>query len=88
MPDDFVIPLVEELRRDLVEAATAREIFVIATNSDGSPVKRAALLQLLGPGSAEQVIDPGRDVVTARLSVDGELSVQCEQAIDRWYGRL
>ena len=28
------------------------------------------------------------DVVEERLSVDGELADGCEQAIDRWYGRL
>ena len=88
LPDDFVIPLIEELRRDLVEAAIQREIFVIATNSDGSPDKRAGLLSLLGPGSAETVLDPGITVVESRLSVDGELSDNCKNAINRWYGRL
>ena len=29
-----------------------------------------------------------RDVVRRRLSVDGALSDQCSQAINRWYSRL
>ena len=29
------------------------------TNSDGSPVRRAALLDALPPGTVERVIDPG-----------------------------
>ena len=34
-----------------------------------------------------QTVDPGRDVVAARLAdpVTGELSDECEQAISRWY---
>ena len=63
-------------------------IDVIATNSDGSPARRAALLSRLGPGATETVIDPGFDIVTERLSnPDGPLSEQCVEARDRWYSR-
>ena len=34
-----------------------------------------------------RTVDPGRDVVEARLSdADGNLSEACDQAIRRWYG--
>ena len=46
------------------------------------------MLERLGPGATERIIDPGIDVVTARLSgPDGELSDQCKAAISRYYGR-
>ena len=64
------------------------DIEIIATNSDGSPARREYLRGLLGPGAVETVLDPGRAVVEERLSVNGVLSQQCGQAIDRWYGRL
>ena len=44
--------------------------------------------RLLGAGGQERIIDPGREVVTQRLSTGGQLSNQCTQAIQRWYGRL
>ena len=85
---DYLLPLSEYTRRAVITGATDRELEVITTNSDGSPTRRQQLLTLLGPGATEEVIDPGRDVVTRRLAVDGQLSDQCREAIDRWYGRL
>ena len=41
-----------------------------------------------GIDASEEILDPGIDVVKRRLSVNGRLSGQCEQAISRWYGRL
>ena len=63
---------------------------MIATNSDGDPARRAFLLGQLGTGALERVVDPGRDIVAARLAdpSTGELSDECGDAIDRWYGRL
>ena len=58
------------------------------TNSDGSPRRREYLRGLLGPGAVETVLDPGREVVAQRLSVDGRLSDQCNEAIQRWYTRI
>ena len=84
----WLLPMVEYLRLAIIGAAQARGVGVITTNSDGSPERRALLLSRLGPGAAERVIDPGRQVVTERLSVDGTLSDPCTQAINRWYGRL
>ena len=61
------------------------ELEVVYTNSQGRPPRRDELLRRLGPGAAEVVIDPGIDVVRRRLAVDGALSDQCQEAIDRWY---
>ena len=83
-----LIPLVESTREHIVREALDREIDIIATNSNGDPARRATLLQRLGPGATERVIDPGRDAVTARLAIMGQLSDGCGQAIGRWYGRL
>ncbi len=86
--DDYLLPLTEYTRRVAITAAQERELFTIVTNSDGQPERRRFLLSLLGPGAGERIIDPGREVVVDRLSIGGELSFQCGEAIDRWYGRL
>ena len=80
--------MVEYLRRVIMTIAAERGIEVAATNSDGSPVRRRALLDALGGNAVETVIDPGIAVVRSRLAVDGVVSDQCETAIQRWYGRL
>lgn len=82
----WLLPLTEYLRMAIIGAAQDRGVDVVSTNSDGSPERRALLLSRLGPGATEQVIDPGIDVVTKRLSVDGALSDQCREAIQRYYG--
>ena len=84
----WLLPLTEYLRQTVIGAAQERGVDVVATNSDGSPERRALLLSRLGPGAVEQVIDPGLNVVTQRLSVDGTLSDQCRDAIQRWHGRI
>ena len=86
--DNRLLPTVEFTRQSLIRRAVAAELFVIATNSDGNTARRGDLLALLGPDASEQILDPGIDVVKRRLSVNGRLSGQCEQAISRWYGRL
>ena len=86
--DEYIIPLVEYTRRAIITGALGRELFVIATNSDGNPIRRNELLTILGDGATEVVIDPGEAVVRARLAgPSGEPSPQCQQAIARWYGR-
>ena len=81
-----LLSLAEYTRRAAISGAIQRELYPIVTNSDGSPERRAELINLMGAGSTERVIDPGREVVEGRLSVSGQLSVQCAQAINRWYG--
>ena len=84
----YALALAEYLRRVIMTLAAEREIDVVTTNSDGSPVRRKTLLDALGPGAVETVIDPGIAVVRSRLAVAGVVSPQCSDAIDRWYTRL
>ena len=88
--DEGLLPTVEYLRRAAISAAVSREVFVYATNSDGSATRRAFLVGELGEGASERIVDPGRAVVSARLAdpETGELSGDCDAAIGRWYGRL
>ena len=88
LQDDYALPLAEYTRRATITGAVERDLAVVATNSDGDRERRAFLLSRLGPGATETVIDPGIGVVTQRLSVNGQLSRQCGDAIQRWYGRL
>ena len=83
-----LLPLVEFSRRNIIRRAQEAELYTVVTNSDGSPPRRRELLALLGTDAAEEVLDPGLDVVTRRLSRGGRLSPQCGQAIERWFGRL
>ena len=86
----WALPLIEHVRRTVIDAAVEREFDVIATNSDGSPDRRAFLLRRMGPDSTERVVDPGREVVEARLTdaATGVLDPECGAAIGRWYGNL
>ena len=86
----WVLPLAEYVRQAIITGATAREISIIITNSDGAPLRRAALLDRLGAGATERIIDPGESVVRARLSdpITSALSPECEKAIARWFGRV
>ena len=84
----WLLPLTEYVRQTIIGAAQERGVDVVTTNSDGSPERRALLLSRLGPGASERIIDPGIQVVSERLSVEGTLSDQCRDAIQRWYGRL
>ena len=86
---EALLPLTEYVRRAVISGARSRGIGIIATNSDGDPARRALLLSELGAGATERVIDPGEDVVRARLAdpVTGNLSPDCGQAINRWYRR-
>ena len=86
--DAHLLALAEYTRRAMISGAREMDIEIIATNSDGSPARREYLRGLLGPGAVETVLDPGRKVVVDRLSINGVLTDQCGQAVDRWYGRL
>ena len=87
--DDRLLPLTEYVRRAIITGAVARDIDIVATNSDGSPERRAVLLSALGTGAVERIVDPGRAIVEARLSdpISGELSIECGSAVDRWFLR-
>ena len=88
--DERLLPLTEYIRRAIITGAANRDISVIATNSDGDPARRQFLVQQLGKGARERIVDPGREIVAARLAdpETGELSGECDSAIGRWYGRL
>ena len=86
--DSHLLPLAEYTRRAAITGAVDRQLFAIVTNSDGDGDRRRTLLGLLGAGAVEQVIDPGIVTVSDRLATGGQVSVQCAQAIQRWYGRL
>jgi hypothetical protein len=90
MRDPALLPMAEYVRRAVITGARNREIDVIVTNSDGDPGRRSFLLGELGEDAVEEIVDPGEDVVKARLSSrrTGRLSGACRNAIDRWYGRL
>ena len=84
----FALATAEYMRLVLLRRAQEDDLDVIATNSDGSPERRRFLLGVLGAGSREQVIDPGYDAIVDRLSVNGLLSQNCSDAVNRWYSRL
>lgn len=88
--DERLLPLTEYVRRSAITGAQQRDIYVIATNSDGDPERREFLLGLLGPGATELLVDPGGEAVRARLAdpATHELTPECEQAVGRWYRRL
>ena len=86
--DDFALALTEYTRKAIVTGARDREISVILTNGDGSLARRRYLLEFLGPGAGEEIVDPGEDEITRRLISRGRRSqTQCERAVRRWYSR-
>ena len=87
--ENDLLPFVEFTRQRMIRAAVDADLGVVATNSDGNATRRDYLLGLLGAGAVERVLDPGRDVVAARLAnAAGLLSPSCSAAMGRWYGNL
>ena len=86
----YVLPIAEYVRQSVITAANERGIFLIVTNSDGAPARRKSLLDKIRGESSERIVDPGEEIVKARLAdeVTGELSDDCGQAVSRWFGRL
>ena len=83
----YLLPLAEYVRQAVIRGASDMDLDVIATNSDGSPSRRAFMMSRLG-GATERIIDPGINIVTERLSrPDGTISEQCVEAMGRWYNR-
>ena len=84
----YLLPLAEYVRQAVIRGAAEMDLDVIATNSDGSPGRRAFMMSRMGPFAIERVMDPGIDIVTQRLSrPDGTLSQSCVEAMGRWYNR-
>lgn len=87
--DPSLLPMTEWVRLKVLAAAVERGFDVVSTNSDGDPDRRARLLGLLGEGAEERIVDPGREVVQARLRKGNDaLSDECHSAVGRWYERL
>ena len=86
--DAYALPLAEYLRQSAISGAISQELDIVLTNSDGDLARRQFLLGRLGPTASERIIDPGVEIVTQRLTVDGTLDPDCARAIQRWYGRL
>ena len=71
--DEIYVPLVAAVRGFVISQARQREFSMITTNSDSDQNQRDGLLRAMG-GGVEQIVDPGRAVVIARLSgADGIL---------------
>ena len=83
--DAHLLALSEYTRKAMISGALLMDIEIIATNSDGSPARREYLRGLLGPGAVETVLNPGQAVVEERLSVNGVLSQQCKNSVNRWF---
>ena len=81
--DPDLLPLVERERQRAIRDAVEMQVGVVATNSDGAQERRDYLLGILGPDALEEIVDPGIDVVTARLSdpTTGSLSDSCSAAL-------
>lgn len=91
--DEVYLPIAEAMRREVIRQGQRRGLSVVVTNSDGDLDRRRELAALLGDAELEdieEVLDPGEDVVTARLSNrrTGKLGRACRSAIGRWYDRL
>ena len=87
--DERLLPITEYVRLAAIGAAVDRDLGVIATNSDGSPARRAGLLRRLSAGAREEILDPGEDFVTAALEDPFfEIDPECSGAIGRWYTRI
>ena len=80
---DPIIPIVAAVREFALQQAVRRELPGFVTTASRSEVSR--LEELVG--SLARVIDPGEDVVRARLAGPDGVSPECEDALARWYLR-
>ena len=80
---DPLLPLVSEVKALALNAAIRRELsgFVTSSARDDVPMLERVT------GQPATIVDPGEDVVRARLAdpVTGQLSEECTAAIRRWY---
>ena len=77
------------LKTTAVRLALQRDLRVIVSSGSRDDAKKwAPLAAEIGAKFEVRTVDPGRAVVTARLADDsGNLSVECQQALGRWYGQ-
>lgn len=79
---DPKIAFVQVTKQHALAEAVSRQLDGYVTSA--TPSDRPLLEQATGQQAV--IIDPGEDVVRQRLAVDGdELSVECENAVTRWY---
>ena len=80
---DPLIPLVAYIKATALRQAVERELDGFVTTSARADVPELERIT----GQPATVIDPGEDVVKARLAdaVAGELSPECSTALSRWY---
>lgn len=87
LDDDPALMIARYLQRVAVRRALEEGANVAVTTSQRFQEARwRRLAEQSGAAFAVRTVDPGADVVTARLADDsGELSAECERAIKRWY---
>ena len=82
---DPLLGIVSAIKAFAIAEAARRELGGFVTTSSSAPgeVER---LRRLGADGPVTTIDPGEQIVRARLAGDdGELSEQCRLALARWY---
>ena len=83
---DPALALASYLRTTTVRQGLAEGHNVVVTSgTPGSATTWEAVAAAQGAGFAVRTVDPGREIVEARLMVGGVLSDQCLQAVARWY---
>ena len=82
---DPLLSLVQAVKTVTLKMAVERELSGFVTSSALADVEDLEKIT----GQTVKVIDPGEDVVRARLAdpVTGELSPECDKALRRWYRR-
>ena len=58
----------------------------VTTGSPDTAVRWAGVAEESSSSFAVLTVDPGEAVVRDRLTVDGVLSDECSEAVNRWYG--
>lgn len=85
---DPLLPMATYLRAVVAREGLRRGFNVLVTSSRRDDLERwRDVASEFGAEFAETIIDPGRDVVAARLAdpETGQLSGECSAALARWY---
>ena len=86
--DDPLLPVTHAVRAFVVGEALRRGFRTLRTSSSSADADRdRATAERHGADYREIVVDPGEDVIRARLAdpETGQLSTQCGTAMRRWY---